>query len=76
LWILAEGLKSGAISEKSTPLKNNTMKLKQIYKPVRAIGSDPHLTVSLMSALASPKHRRSGLMEALKRLANKYGVAI
>ncbi len=52
------------------------MKLKRIYEPVRAIGSDPHLTVFLMSALASPKHRRSGLMEALKRLANKYGVAI
>jgi hypothetical protein len=52
------------------------MKLKQIYKPVRAIGSDPHLTVVLMSALASPRYRRSGLIEALKRLANKYGVAI
>jgi len=52
------------------------MKLKQIYEPVRAIGSDPRLTVALMSALASPKHRKSGLMEALKRLANKYGVAI
>jgi hypothetical protein len=52
------------------------MKLKQIYKPVRAIGSDPHLTVSLMSALASPKHRRSRMMEALKHLAKNYGVAI
>jgi hypothetical protein len=52
------------------------MKLKQIYKPVRAIGSDPHLTFALLSALASPKHRSSGLMEALKRLAKNYGVAI
>ena len=52
------------------------MKLKQIYEKTRAIGSDPHLTVSLMSALASPKYRRSGLMEALKRLAKNYGVAI
>jgi hypothetical protein len=52
------------------------MKLKQIYKPFRAIGSDPHITVAIMSALASPKHRSSGLMEASKRLANKYGVAI
>jgi hypothetical protein len=52
------------------------MKLKRIYEPVRAIGSDPHLTVAIMSALASPKHRRSGLMEALKRLAKNYGVAI
>jgi hypothetical protein len=26
--------------------------------------------------LASPKHRKSGLMEALKRLAKNYGVAI
>jgi hypothetical protein len=52
------------------------MKLKQIYKPVRAIGSDPHLTMSLITALASPKHRKSGLIEALKRLAKNYGVAI
>ena len=52
------------------------MKLKQIYDKTRSVGSDPHLTVSLMSALASPKHRKSGLMEALKRLAKNYGVAI
>jgi hypothetical protein len=52
------------------------MKLKQIYKPVRAIGSDPHLTVALMTALASREHRKHGFMEILKRLANKYGVAI
>jgi hypothetical protein len=52
------------------------MKRKQICKPIRAIGSDPHLTMTIVSALASPKHRKSGLMEVFKRLAKNYGVAI
>jgi hypothetical protein len=52
------------------------MKLKNIYEKTRAVGSDPHLTVALMTALASKEHRKYGFMEILKRLANKYGVAI
>jgi hypothetical protein len=52
------------------------MKLKQIYKPVRAIGSDPHLTIALMTAMSSKQHRTQGFMEIVKTIARKYGVTI
>jgi hypothetical protein len=52
------------------------MKLKNIYEKTRAVGGDPHLTVALMTALASKEHRRQSLMEIIKHIARNYGVAI
>ena len=76
MWILGADLKSGGTKTRLTRSKNKTMKLKNIYEKTRAVGSDPHLTMALMTALASKEHRKHGFMEILKRLANKYGVAI
>ena len=70
------GLRSGVTEKRSIPSRNKTMKLKNIYEKTRAVGSDPHLTVALMTALASKEHRRQSLMDIIKHIARNYGVAI
>ena len=76
MWILGADLKSGGIKTRLTQSRNKTMKLKNIYEKTRSVGSDPHLTVALMTALASKEHRRQSLMDIIKHIARNYGVAI
>jgi hypothetical protein len=51
------------------------MRLKSIYKPIRAIGSDPVLTLAIIKAISQPK-KQTGWLNILKNIAKRNGVSL